>query len=73
MKPGCVPQRSMTLHSMPAPSPALWRRKSSLRLLPVVLQLYCGYCVNATARVTPSARMRASVAGVSGFAYRKAT
>src|SRR5215469_6632578 len=60
-RPGCTGQRSMTLHFMLPDAPAsastpargpssLFRHfHSSLRLDPVVLQLYCGYCVNATA------------------------
>lgn len=45
----------------------------SLRLLPVVEQLYWGYCVNATARSTPSLRISSMQFSVNGLAYRNAT
>ena len=63
----------MTLHSISPNTPALPLRYSSFKLLPVVLQLYCGYCVNATARLTPSRLSSFAVSSVSGCAYRKAT
>ena len=51
---------------MPTTSAPYERRKPANK--PVVLQLYCGYCENATALLTPSARMRAAAAPVSGSA-----
>ena len=48
-------------------------RINSLRLLPVVEQLYCGYCVNAIARRTPSRFISSRQVSVSGSAYRNMT
>jgi hypothetical protein len=48
-------------------------RQSSLREEPVVAQLNCGYCVNATARSTPSRRIASRHSSVSGLAYLNAT
>ena len=57
MSPECVGQRSITLKSIT--SLVMLRCCMSLaiklRLLPVVEQEYCGYCVNSTTRFTPSA------------------
>jgi hypothetical protein len=48
-------------------------RINSFKLLPVVEQLYCGYCVNAIARVTPSLRISSKHVSVNGSAYRNMT
>lgn len=67
MNVGSVGQRSMTLQVNSRCRPVrLAARHSSLRLLPVVAQLNCGYCVNATARFTPSAFMAASACSLVG-------
>lgn len=42
---------------------------NSIKLLPVVEQLYCGYCVKAIARLMPSRFISSSVALVNGLAY----
>lgn len=74
INPGCVPHRSITLHSISgSSSPALLFLNSSFRLLPVVLQLYCGYWVNAIALLTPSAFISRAVSAVSGRTYLNAT
>ena len=73
MKPGCVPHLSITLHSMSPISPAFPFLNISFRLLPVVLQLYWGYWVNATARLTPSSFILFIASSVNGLVYRNAT
>ncbi len=79
--PGCVGHRSMTLHFTPPPSGSfpssrIRHFQSSFNELPVVEQLYCGYCVNATARPcfpNPSSNSLTYISSVKGSAYRNAT
>lgn len=74
-KPWLVDQRSMNENFT-------WSDKSLtcdqicanwLMLLPVVLQLYCGYCEKTTTRSIPSRRIWSTASSVNGSAYRKPT
>ena len=57
----------MTLQSKSPVMPTrLAARQSSFSELPVVAQLNCGYWVNATARVTPSAFICFSASSLNG-------
>lgn len=67
-RPEWVGQRSMTLHwkSFSMPFNLSWTM-ISLRLLPVVEQLYCGYCENAITRFTPSCHTWNERRGAEGY------
>lgn len=81
--PGWVGHRSITLHlivpsgllsaSVPFPSSLVRHFHNSFSELPVVEQLYCGYCVKATALPplpipNPSSSSLLYISSVKGFA-----